>query len=169
MRRRPDCSDAPASDPERRWRRGWVDITSSLVSSWERVVVDPAGARPSPSSRQAQPQQPKGHGYSGNRRQNSSTLPGSCPPVPSLFYTLNLTPHESGLPPDSLGNHHQGFAHITGIFTANQEMAQRWEVTCPRSQSAPRSGTRIPLQVCVNPRQVFSTTPRNSHEGTNVQ
>lgn len=29
---------------------------------------------------------------------------------------------------------------------------QRWEVTCPRSQSIPRSGTRIPLQVCLNPR-----------------
>lgn len=89
---------------------GW-SITSSLASCWER---DSGGS----SRHQAQPQQPRGHMHSGNRRQNLSTLPGSCLPVPSLFYTLNFTPSESGLCSDLLGNHQQGFAHKTGVLTA---------------------------------------------------
>lgn len=83
---------------------GW-SITSSLASCWER---DSGGS----SRHQAQPQQPRGHTHSGHRRQNLSALPGSCLPVP------RTSPCESGLPSDLLGNHHQGFAHITGVLTA---------------------------------------------------
>lgn len=89
---------------------GW-SITSSLASCWER---DSGGS----SRHQAQPQQPRGHMHSGHKRQNLSALPGSCLPVPSLFYTWNFTPSESGLPSDLLGNHHQGFANKTGVLTA---------------------------------------------------
>lgn len=123
-RRRPDCSDVPASDPERMWRRGWVNITSSLVSCWERVVVDPAGARPSPSS-------PKVRVFWKQEAKlihPPRLLPSSPKPV------LHIEPHSPWIrtapwftwkPPPGVCTHNW-------IFTANQEMARRWEVTCPR-------------------------------------
>lgn len=132
-------------------------ITSALASCWAR---DSVGS----SRHQAQPQQPRGHGYS---ERNSSTPPGSGPPGPRPVLCVQPHPHVNGAAPTHLGT--TSIPSAAGAFTpiwvrtslqrsVLQETAQRWEVTCPRLQSSPRSSARPKAKI-------FPAMPRNSHHG----
>ena len=123
--------------------RGGAGLTHHLFSLWERN---------SGSSNQApvQPQQPKGHGHPGKRRQNSSTFPGSWPPtspkpVPCVEHqpTGTRTSRELiwGILPLSPGTVFTSYLESLQQPRFNhQKTAQRWEVTCPRELL--RSGAR---------------------------
>lgn len=111
IRRRPDCPDAPASGRERKWRRGWVGASPlPLPAAGRGTVVDPAGTRPSPSS----PEVIRILDTGGKTYPLSQALAFQS----QASSTHGTSPCESGLPSDLLGNHHQGFAHITGVLTA---------------------------------------------------
>lgn len=130
---------------------------SSPASRWERDAAAPVGTSPSGTK-------VMGVLEKGGKTHSPSQAPDLQAPV--LFHVPNFTRCESGPPPDSSGNHHQHQAR-PGVFTnhleslqqphfTDQEIAQRWQLTCPRSQSTPRTATRIPLQVSqLNPKAKF--------------
>lgn len=98
-------------------------------------------------------------------------------PEAGAMYESSLTPHESGLPPNSSGNHHghrrahelSGILHSCPIFYKSGNSAEMGSNLPKFSELPKKLGQDSTVGLPESKGQILSTIPRSSHEGTDFR